>query len=54
MLNRNEPSVNKLLQHVEQHSDYRRPEPAEPVVPAEAEEAAAETAAAETAAEGEG
>jgi NADH-quinone oxidoreductase subunit M len=50
MLNRIEPSVNKLLEHVEQHSDYRRPEPAEPVVPAEAEEAAAETAAAETAA----
>ena len=47
MLNRIEPSVNKLLEHVEQHSDYRRPETAEPVVPAEA-------AAAETAAEGEG
>ena len=27
MLNRIEPSVNKLLEHVEQHSDYRRPEP---------------------------
>ncbi|MGB8859426.1 MAG: NADH-quinone oxidoreductase subunit M [Ilumatobacteraceae bacterium] len=32
MLNRIEPSVNKLIDHVEQHTDYRQPSPNEPVV----------------------
>ena len=32
MLDRVQPSVDKLLAHVEQHSDYRVPSPAEPVI----------------------
>ena len=51
MLSRIEPSVNKLLEHVEQHSDYRQPAPAEPVVPTEDGATEAEAEAAE---EGEG
>jgi NADH-quinone oxidoreductase subunit M len=37
MLNRIEPSVNKLIEHVEQHSDYRQPEPSAPVQTEEGE-----------------
>ena len=32
MLDRVQPSVDKLLAHVEAHSDYRVPSPAEPVI----------------------
>jgi NADH-quinone oxidoreductase subunit M len=38
MLSRIEPSVNKLIEHVEQHTDYRQPEPSEPVETVETEE----------------
>ncbi len=37
MLNRIEPSVNKLLDHVEQNSDWQQPEPLEPVISEEGE-----------------
>jgi NADH-quinone oxidoreductase subunit M len=37
MLNRIEPSVNKLIDHVEQNSDWQQPEPSEPVLTEEGE-----------------
>lgn len=37
MLDRVEPAVDKLLAHVEQHSDFKTPSPAEPVVVTEGE-----------------
>ncbi|HNJ98362.1 MAG TPA: Fe-S-binding domain-containing protein, partial [Ilumatobacteraceae bacterium] len=37
MLDRVEPAVDKLLTHVEQHSDFKTPSPAEPVVVTEGE-----------------
>ena len=37
VLSRIEPSVDKLIEHVEQHSDYQQPEPSAPVVTEEGE-----------------